>query len=297
MRAFELALVLEAKGLAHDLSEIGDSWVISVAPETAPVATQELSTYITEPKKHRTKIPTITPFPGIAIGAMGYSVILLTTAYCVGMNVLGVDWLSVGALTHYRSPLHEWWRPITALTLHLDQAHLLSNVAFGIGAGSLASALFGPGLAWGGILVAATFANCLEMLVAPPGYRTVGASTAVFAALGLLSGFAWRQRLTLSERWLYRWTPLFAGISLLALLGTGAGASVGAGPDSAPSTEHVDVVGHLLGFSSGIALGWIYARLAIPRTRSWKPQIIAGALATVSIVLAWSAALHQNIPH
>ncbi len=293
MRAFELALVLDAKGLTHDLAEIGDSWVISVTPETALVATQELSSYIAEPKKYRTKIAAVTPFSGIAIGAIGFTIVLLTTAYCVGTNLLGVDWLSVGALTDYRSNLHGWWRPITALTLHLDQAHLLSNVAFGIGAGSLASSLFGPGIAWGGILAAATFANCVEMLVAPLGYRCVGASTAVFAGLGLLSGFAWAQRLTLSERWLYRWTPLFAGISLLALLGTGAGA----GTDRAPSTEHVDVVGHLLGFSSGIALGWIYARLAIPRTRSSKPQIIAGALATLSVLLAWSAALHQNIPH
>jgi rhomboid protease GluP len=141
----------------------------------------------------------------------------------------------------------------------------------------LASRLLGPGLAWASILAAGAAANYLEMLIAPPDYRAVGASTAVFAALGLLSGYAWRQRLPRRERWLYRWTPLIAGICLLALLGSGNG--------------HVDVLGHLLGFCMGVALGWAYARMGLPRSRRTDLQLALGSAALLAVIAAWSVAL------
>ena len=105
----------------------------------------------------------------------------------------------------------------------------------------------------------------------------------MFAALGLLvEASAWRHGLTLREQFKYRWGPLFApGLCLLALLGAG--------------DEHVDVavLGHALGFGSGTALGWIYSRTRVPRSRSARLQIGAGATALALIVLAWLLALHH----
>ena len=121
------------------------------------------------------------------------------------------------------------------------------------------------------------FGPRLEQWIAPMGHRAVGASTAVFAALGLLSGYAWRQRLSLRERWLYRWAPLIAGASLLSLLGAG--------------TEHVDVLGHLLGFVAGVLLGWVYAQAHMPRSRSGGLQMGTGALAVGLLSGAWVLAL------
>jgi membrane associated rhomboid family serine protease len=57
--------------------------------------------------------------------------------------------------------------------------------------------------------------------------------------------------------------------------------------------ERVDVLGHALGFGMGLALGWIYARLGIPRTRSSRPQWMAGAAALAVIVGAWFLALRR----
>ena len=144
-----------------------------------------------------------------------YILILLLTAYCAGNGTFGADWLSLGSLD--AGARGEWWRAVTALTLHLDQEHLLGNVLFGAVAGIAASRLLGPGVAWASILGAAVLANYTEILITPITHRAVGASTAVFAALGLLSGMAWRQRLTLRERLWYRWAPLIAGICLLTL--------------------------------------------------------------------------------
>jgi membrane associated rhomboid family serine protease len=90
-------------------------------------------------------------------------------------------------------------------------------------------------------------------------------------------GFAWRHGLTLREQFKYRWGPLFAGLCLLALLGAG--------------DAHVDVLAHALGFVSGTALGWIYSRLGVPRSRSARLQIGAGAASLTLIVLAWLLAL------
>jgi rhomboid protease GluP len=167
------------------------------------------------------------------------------------------------------------------LTLHLDQEHLLGNVLFGVVAGIAASRLLGPGVAWASIVAAAALANYTEALITPIAHRAVGASTAVFAALGMLSGMAWRQRLTLRERLWYRWAPLIAGICLLTLLGAG--------------NAHVDVLGHALGFLFGLGVGWIYIRADMPSHRGRRRQIIAGAGALLAICAAWFLALRHGI--
>ncbi len=280
---FEHGLVLEAQGVAYDLVEIDGSWALLVPPASAGLARDELTRYAAERGTAREAPAAMTPFGGAAIGAAGYAIVLLLTAYCAGIQWLGVDWLDSGALDARPGGASEWWRSITALTLHLDQAHLLSNLLFGVGFGILAGRVFGPGFAWASILAAGAAANYLDMLISPQAHRAVGASTAVFAALGLLAGFSWRQRLTLREQFRYRWAPLFAGVCLLAFLGAGA--------------EHVDVLGHALGFTAGIALGWVYARARLPRSRGSGIQAAAGTLALALIALAWLCALrHPTAP-
>ena len=275
---FESGLVLAAKGVAYELHEVDGLWALSVPPSAVSIALDELARYAAERGTGRTA-PAVRTFRGAGIGAAVYVCVLLLTAYCTGIQLFGLDWLAAGALDARAGGAGEWWRAITALTLHLDQAHLISNLLFGVGIGSLAGRLFGPGIAWGSILAAGALANYLEMLIAPPLHRAVGASTAVFAALGLLTGFAWRLRRSLRERFRYRWAPLFAGVCLLAFLGAG--------------TEHVDVLGHALGFAAGTLLGWAIARADVSRYRGRAPQIAAGAFALSLIVVAWTCALRH----
>jgi len=199
----------------------------------------------------------------------------LLTAYCAGNATFGADWLSLGSLD--AGARGEWWRAITALTLHLDQEHLLGNLLFGAVAGMAASRLLGPGVAWASILGAAALANYAEILITPITHRAAGASTAVFAALGLLSGMAWRQRLTHRERLWYRWAPLIAGICLLTLLGAG--------------TAHVDVLGHALGFLFGLGVGWVCVRTGAPNNRDPRLQAITGFGAVLVVCAAWVFAL------
>jgi membrane associated rhomboid family serine protease len=271
----EFSLVLEARGIEHEVRESGDSCVLSVPPPLVHRAYDEISRYSAERNVPRSAPSLLEPFPGAAVGAVGYALILVVTAYCAGIGLFGADWLSLGALDAAAG--REWWRALTALTLHLDQEHLMGNLLFGAVAGMAAGRLLGPGVAWASILGAGALANYAEILVAPATHRAVGASTAVFAALGLLAGLAWRQRLTLRERRWYRWAPLIAGICLLTLLGAGNG--------------HVDVLGHALGFLFGVGVGWLYARAGIPRNRGKRLQIATGIGAVLLVCAAWLLAL------
>lgn len=273
----EYSLMLEARGIEHETAEQENSWVLSVPVEIRHRAYEELSRYSVERGVKRSVPEVVQPHTGAALGVFIYVVILLLTAYCAGNATFGADWLSLGALD--AGARGEWWRPVTALTLHLDQEHLLGNVLFGAVAGIAASRLLGPGVAWAGILGAAALANYAEILISPITHRAVGASTAVFAALGLLSGMAWRQRLTLRERLWYRWAPLIAGICLLTLLGAGS--------------AHVDVLGHALGFLFGLGVGWVYARSGVPNNRDPRVQIIAGLGAVWVVFAAWIFALRS----
>lgn len=274
----EYSLVLEAKSIEHEMRESGELWLLTVAPSMLHLAYDELSRYAAERRVPR-NVPMLTqPFAGAALGAIGYLVVLLLTAYCAGAGLFGADWLSVGALD--AGAARQWWRALTALTLHLDQEHLLGNLLFGMFAGIAAGRLVGPGMAWASIVGAGALANYAEIIIAPANHRAVGASTAVFAALGLIAGLAWRQRLTLRER---RWNalaPLIAGICLLTLLGAG--------------TEHVDVLGHGLGFLAGLGFGWMYAWAGIPRHHGRGLQIVTGTGAVLLLIIAWALALSQG---
>jgi membrane associated rhomboid family serine protease len=275
----EYSLVLEARGIEHETAEDESSWVLSVPVGMRHRAYEELGRYSVERGVRRSVPEVAQPHPGAAIGVFLYVLILLLTAYCAGSASFGVDWLSVGSLD--AGARGEWWRAVTALTLHLDQEHLLGNVLFGAVAGIAASRLLGPGVAWASILGAAALANYAEILISPITHRAVGASTAVFAALGMLSGMAWRQRLTLRERLWYRWAPLIAGICLLTLLGAGS--------------AHVDVLGHGLGFLFGLGVGWILVRSGVPGNRGPRTQVIAGLGAVSLVCAAWVCAIRQGL--
>ncbi len=122
-------------------------------------------------------------------------------------------------------------------------------------------------------MLGAGAANLIEALLAAADHTAVGASTAVFTALGLLAAYSWRERHLLPQRPAQRYSPLFAGVVLLGWLGT--------------SGANTDVMAHLLGFAVGGIFGAVIA--APPLQRQWRrlPQWVGGAVAVGAIALAW----------
>ena len=277
----EYSLVLEARAIEHEVLESDRIWAVTVSPSLQPRALDELTRYSHERSPPRAESRFMVPFKGAGVGAVAYVLVLLVTAFCAGLGLFGSDWYAVGVID--AGPARsEWWRAITALTLHVDPSHLIGNVLAGVLVGVAASRLLGPGVAWFAALFAGACANYLEMFIAPASHRALGASTAVFAALGLLTGLAWTERLSFRERNWYRWAPLIAGVCLLTLFGAGA--------------EHVDVLGHFLGFAFGIVAGMLCAIAGMPRNRGRSTQIVFGAAALLSIGAAWLLALLHAHP-
>ncbi len=140
----------------------------------------------------------------------------------------------------------EWWRMGSALWLHDDLGHLVSNAGSGLLAFSAVVLTFGPVGGWIRILVSALAGNLAAVAVHHGGgYRSLGASTAVFAGLGLLTGQAVRAAARAGPRRRFRpiLVPLAAGLAMLGLFGAG--------------DVNVDVLAHATGFGAGLAVGFV----------------------------------------
>lgn len=140
----------------------------------------------------------------------------------------------------------EWWRPGTALFLHADVGHLVSNGLSGLLVFSAVVSTFGRRLGWLLLMIASITGNlAVAAMYYPANYRSLGASTAIFAGFGLLTGRALRTAGRGGDgrpgRALF--VRLAAGLTILSLYGAGAGAG------------HVDVLAHLTGFLAGLVLG------------------------------------------
>jgi len=271
----ERALVLHAVGISSEVAWDGEAWTLWARAGDEDAARAQLQRYEQEnPPRHLATRPE--PIHARAwIGSLSYAAVILLVAYLAGHRAFAADWLSAGGLDTRAFRAGELWRAVTAVTLHFDVAHLLGNLGFGMFFGWLAGQLLGPGVAWSGALAAAVAANLLNASVQPVDHFSAGASTAVFALLGLLSAYAWRRRASAGDRWAYRWAPLVAGLFLLGFTGVGG--------------ENTDVLAHLTGFLMGALTGWLLAqRRASPGT---LVQWLAGLGALAVIVGAWTLAL------
>lgn len=178
----------------------------------------------------------------------------------------------------------EWWRAITALTLHGDVVHLVSNLVAGVGFALLLARFFGAGAGWLLILLTGAVGNALNAWVHyPEAHFSIGASTAVFAALGMITGVGlWVALLQPVERWtMPRWLlPAFGGLTLLGLLGVGDGVD-----------GRIDVAAHISGFIVGGLVGFLCAtrQAAFVRAAKYGKWFALAAVALVTV--AWAAAL------
>jgi membrane associated rhomboid family serine protease len=202
-----------------------------------------------------------------------------------------LDAFDVGELNSGLVQQGQWWRVWTALTLHLDGAHLAANTVAGVWFGYLASRLIGVGNTWLLVVVGAGVANWIEAYFGPSKHLSVGASTAVFTALGLLSAYSWRTRLAYPQRWALRWGPLIAGVILLSWTGTGGESLDQPESGGGGGGQSVDVLAHALGFGMGLCAGAVAARAAAARVLDRVPQWLAGLLALLPLILAWIRAL------
>ncbi len=184
-------------------------------------------------------------------------------------------WEARGALVGSAFRQGEWYRAVTAITLHSGLLHLLSNTAFLLIFATTAIRGVGPGVTAAIALAAAAAANVVSALAHPANFTAVGASGAVFALLGLVAALAVHRR---PAHAIVRWAPgVGAALGLFAFTGL---------------SRDTDVIAHFGGGVLGFGLGLAAIRLdPRGRARRGRAQWMAGLGAIAALALAWAAAL------
>jgi rhomboid protease GluP len=272
------ALVLESLQIPHRIVDDAVGCALVVPADVSAQAMTELRLYDEENPPQRPRQLTPIVYQNAIPGVAAYVLVICAVAWFATTSFLGQDWLGAGRVDGALVRAGEWWRTVTALTLHGGLRHLIGNIVFGAFFGFFAGRLLGSGVAWLAVLVAAASGNALNMLLLESTHRAIGASTAVFAALGIVAGFVWRGKLMAQDRWPYRVGPIVGGLALLMYTGTG--------------DANTDIGAHLMGFLCGFAGGMLLIafrdRLGNPR---W--QHAAAALSTALVVGSWIVAFQR----
>ena len=271
------ALVLQAAGIPYQIREESGQSVIVVPASLAAQSRIEIDAYTREnqasPPGKTTLLEQGSGWPGV----FGYIVVLLLMFVLQHKGFLSETWSDVGKTNAGLIRQGEWWRVVTALSLHSDLVHLASNIMFGGLIGLFAGRLLGSGVAWIGILFAGAAGNLLNAWVRDPRHASIGASTAVFAAFGMVAAFASIRRRRPRASKIARYTPVIGAVILLSYLGT--------------SGERTDVFAHVTGFLAGLVVGALYAILGDKIIVGTRTQFLLGVGTVAFLCLTWLIAL------
>lgn len=272
------ALVLTAAGIDHRLIPGRTGVGLFVGVPDAAFAYRELTAFEQENRVRRPAAPP-PPVSRLDIQAAAIVAVLLIVVFWASrQGAFGQDWFLAGAAQAELFTAGQWWRVFTSLWLHADMAHLAGNLVLGGMLGIFLSQLIGPGLAWLAILAAGGGGNALNLLVQPPAHSAIGASTAVFAALGMLAVLMLKRQTPVWSKGLRRWLPLATGVTLLAFLGF--------------SGFRTDVGAHIGGFAAGCLVGAGFLALGPHRLPTGpRAQQVLGLLALTIVVATWLIAL------
>ena len=283
-QARQWSLVLDSRSVPCLLETRDDGWHLLVPPEQYERALHELRSYVRENEHWPPLTPQARPLFENTLATLSVLILLATFHNLTRMetSLTGLsmpDWIALGNAQAGSILDGQWWRLVTALTLHADWAHLSSNLAIGGIFVYFLCRELGSGLAWSLLLSAGALGNLVNACVQSPGHSSVGASTAVFGAVGILAALSLvRYRHQLQRRWPL---PVAAALALLALLGT--------------EGKNTDLGAHLFGFVYGGFLGLITEYLIV--RRGAPGPVLNALLAVISVAVvvgAWWAALLQH---
>lgn len=275
------ALVLTARYIPSRVEYGGFGWNLLVPPELTSRALAELKSFEEENRNWPPPAPPYRPIQGNGLSTISVLFLLATFHNVSRLNssLFGYsppDWLYLGSAKVHLIHYGEWWRLITALTLHADWLHLLSNLTIGGFFVLLLCRDIGSGLGWALLLTAGSLGNWANAQVQLPTHSSVGASTAVFAAVGILAAINFvRHRSNSYGQWKL---ITAAALALLALLGT--------------EGENTDLGAHLFGFLFGVGLGMVVEFLIARKGRPGaRLNALLAMLSGLIVLLAWYAAL------
>jgi len=282
-QAEQWSLVLRAANIPSVIVFEKQSWVIKVSPLHEKRALQEIAAFMEENSewpasaaKKKLPLPVLTGYQPPTLLMMGaLAIFYVITGPWSGNSA----WFTAGAVSGRQILEHgQWYRLVTALTLHADIVHLVGNILIGGVLVHFLCRLLGTGLGWFLILAAGTLGNLMNIYLHGESHSSVGFSTAIFGAIGILSGYqaASKRSFALKEIFL----PLAAGAGLLAFLGAGG--------------QRTDLGAHFFGLLTGVVLGVLLIFLppqqVLIRKTSLQANLFILSLAIVGG--SWWLAMH-----
>jgi len=173
-------------------------------------------------------------------------------------------------LNHGASALYilqgQYGRSITALMLHSDLQHLAGNVLGLLLLGSVICSLLGPGRGLFLILFSGAIGNLLNAFMYRRVHLSIGASTAVMGAVGILVAWQLKKKVVITSK-----PHRLIDIKGSALYPLGAGAAL-VGMFS--GGENTDVSAHVFGFLAGLgsAVLFFWAAAYFKQKTMWMEE-------------------------
>ena len=291
--ARHLALVLQSMRIPCGVAETEEGHAVLVRRKQSDAAREQIERYERENRGWPPREPGFAPLPSGGHAAILYGGLLVLVHILAIEGRYGIDWRGLGRNASELVAAGEWWRTITALTLHGDLAHLAGNIVFGAAFAVVLSQTVGAGVAWWGFLLSGAFGNWVNDALRSAAHSSVGASTAVFGALGMQIAAEWARRGDANRPTtrLRRWTPVVMGVALLAWSGMGGITTESSALERHAALDKVDIGAHLAGFAVGAALGLSAARVRLAQRLSPRTQSLLAAGAAVVVLAAWTRAL------
>lgn len=275
-RTRDWSLVLGSQQIAHAVHGTPTGWILLVDGRDLARAREAIRLYETEnrnwpPRAVRERLP-------YARSLVAPLVLAALAAFFVITGPVADQsaWFTRGASSSQLVLHGQPWRAVTALTLHADAVHIAGNALSGAVFLSALQRRLGGGRAVLLAVVSGTVGNLLNAAWHRTGHVSIGASTAVFAAVGLLvaTQLAFDRRVG-HRRWTERVGPIVGGLALLGWMG---------------ASPHSDLLAHLFGLLAGVAIGLPVAIAARGRPSSPWAQWLAGLGALGMVVGAWALA-------
>lgn len=264
-------LILSADAIPHRLQSKNTGWQIDVTDTHRPTAIRAVSLYLQEnrPEVAQHRAPEF--HSERTWSALFVALFLLILHWAIRSGYERQVFITTYGADAQGILAGQLYRCITALLLHVDWPHVVSNAAGLALFGTAVASCCGWGVGWLLILIAGGCGNFLTALWYQEAHLSVGASTAVFAAVGLCAALTLGRKLKRTNRSWRTWVPLAGGLALLAFMG------------AAPAT---DLMAHFFGFAAGAALGGVYI-WRVRHVLAWPLQLSAAGLALTLIVASW----------
>jgi len=295
----EYALVLQAVGIPSAVARVADELGIQhqliVQLADAERAREELRKFAIENRGWPPKAVVAPPVTAGVGAALVYVALMIIAFAAERQWSYGVDWLSRGAADSGLMRSGEWWRAVTALSLHGDVVHLAGNLLFGALFGVMLAQSVGNGSAWLSFVAAGAIGNIANAWWQGPLHSSIGASTGVFGLLGAQVACDWMRRGRVRLHPMRRWAPIIMGIALLAWFGGSGERQLNPGDVTnafrTAGTARVDIAAHIFGFAAGLGLGWLLASRAARSLAMPRAQRVLIATTIALFVVAWALAV------